>query len=380
MAVYLIGFSLSVAIMAFAQKRKTPLFVLLSAIALLIPCLIAGLRAADIGTDVTVYLKQLTQSAIQSNSYTQYRNTYWFSSWRNHYVSSYEVGFSALVYVVAKIGGSLYAVQFVVQALTITPIYIALARNRKQMPVWLGMLIYYLFFFNATLNVMRQWVAMALLLLAFQMLREKKWIAMTTLTCLAIPFHYSSVIVLIIYAICWAMHLCRKTTLAHNGIQMNAKTLLALTIFVVSLAVILNLKLVLKIFEIVGFTRFSNYLEGEPISLLIGQVALRLPLIALFLLNWKHLRKRTPLAAFYLCLLLLDLVAAQLISVDVYAFRINYFFTIYLILAIPELCASIPCRVKRTTTIALFIVYFLFYWYYTYILQLRHETYPYLFM
>ena len=51
MAVYLMGFALSGALIALAQKRRTWVFVLLSVLALLIPCLIAALRAQHIGTD-----------------------------------------------------------------------------------------------------------------------------------------------------------------------------------------------------------------------------------------------------------------------------------------------------------------------------------------
>ena len=76
----------------------------------------------------------------------------------------------------------------------------------------------------------------------------------------------------------------------------------------------------------------------------------------------------------------MDMVLSQLISVDVYSFRIGYYFTVYLMLGIPALYASIPCHVKRTATTLILVAYCLFYWYYTYVLHLRHETYPYAFL
>jgi hypothetical protein len=65
--------------------------------------------------------------------------------------------------------------------------------------------------------------------------------------------------------------------------------------------------------------------------------------------------------------------------VDVYSFRIGYYFTVYLLLGLPMLYSSIQCPTKRTITTVLLILYLLVYWYYNNILQLRHQTYPYVF-
>ena len=380
MAIYLLGFAISVALIAIAEKQKTKLFILLSVLALLIPCLISGLRAANVGTDTTVYLKPLTQAALSAKNLPEYLRTYWFYSWRNVYVKDYEIGFSLLVYIAAKFTGSMAAVQFAVGAMILVPIYIALCRNRKKLPIWLGMLFFYLFFFNSTLNMMRQWVAMAFLLLAFQFLTEKKWGLVVVFSLCALLFHMSAILVIVTYFIYFLLYVIRRSLFVHNNFRVTGKILAVGFITVVTLVAILNLDLVIKLMGIVGIDRFSNYLKGNQMRLLINQILIRLPIIALFIINWKHLRKFTPLGAFYMAMLLLDVVLAQLISVDVYSFRIGYFFTIYLLLGIPTLYASIPCPAKRTATTTLLVAYCLFYWYYTYVLQLRHETYPYAFL
>lgn len=379
MVIYLLAFAISTILIAIAEKQKTKYFILLSFVAVLIPCLLAGFRAADVGTDVTVYLKQLTHAAISSEDISQYFKSYWFYSWRNMYIKDYDIGFSLLVYFVAKLTSSMVAVQFAVSAVILVPIYIALAKGRKNHPVWLGMLVFYLYFYNTTLNMMRQWAAMAFLLLAFRYLVEKKWGLVALFSAIAMLFHSSALIVVIIYLIYGCLCVARRWRFAQNDIHLSGEMVLMLLITAVTFVAILNLDLVIKLMAAVGVGRFSNYLEGGQLQLLVGQIVLRLPVLLLLVINWKDFRKASPQATFYLGMMLLDMVLSQLISVDVYAFRIGYYFSIYFVLAAPAMYAAIPSRTRRTVTTVALVVYCLFYWYYNYVLQLRHETYPYIF-
>lgn len=376
MLIYLAGFAASSALIALGEKKKTKYFILLSVLALLIPCLIAAFRASFIGTDTTVYLKPLTQAAISADNIGEFFRTYWFYQYKNVYVEGYEIGFSLLVYLAAKSTASMIAVQFTVAAAIIVPIYITLARHRKHIPLWLGMLVFYLFFFNSTLNLMRQWVAMSFLLLAFQLLTERKWAGAVILSILSATFHLSSVLGFAVFAVYWLLHLVRKKQVALGQWIISGKMFVVSLLFGFSFLLILNLDLVLKLMEAVGFNRFSHYLKGDQIRLMPMQILLRLPLILLFLWNWRDFR-RCPMAAFFMAMLLLDMTAAQLISVDIYSFRIGYYFTVYLLLGIPMLYKSITCPAKRTVTTVLIILYLLVYWYYNIVLNLRHETYPY---
>lgn len=377
MAVYLIGFALSLFLIAVSEKRHAKLFAVCSVVALLIPCLIAAFRAVTVGTDVQVYVTRLTDAAISSSSLGNYLSGFWSIGYRDQLISDYEIGFSAMVYVIAKLTHSLPAILFVIQALVIVPIYTALARNRKNAPVWLGMLVFYLLFYNATLNMMRQWIAMAFLLLAFQMLSERKVVWCFLFSATAFLFHLSAILVIPIYIIYWFLQCQRRLVFQLGQLRITGRTLWALLISAVALVAIMNLHIILRILTALSIDRFNNYLEGNQISLLMGQIIMRLPPIAILLFNWKPLRKSNPHAVFFLTMLLLDVVAAQLISVDVYAFRIGQYFLQYIILAVPAIYACRKKGFERTLTVVLIIGYCLFYWYFTYVHQGRHETYPY---
>ena len=378
MAVYLLGFALSLVLMSVAQKKKTGLFWLLSAIALLIPCLIAGLRERNVGTDVMVYVKQLTHSAMISDDWGEYFKTYWYYSWKNVYVMEYDLGFSFLVYVVTRLTNSLACVLFAIQAIMIIPIYISLSRNRRTLPVWIGMLVYFFFFYNATLNMMRQWVAMSFLLLAFQMLTEKKLGRTALFTGIAFWFHSPAIIILPLYGIYWLLGRLEGIEFAHNRLRISAPMLVVMVLGFLSVVALFCMPLILKILGLVGMSKFNNYLEGNQMALELNQIILRLPLFALFALNWKDMRLNCRQTPFFMAMLIFDTVASQLVSIDAMAFRIANYFALFSVLWLPRVCSCNRNRGVRVLSTVILIGYCLVYWYYIYVSQLRHETIPYL--
>lgn len=377
MAVYLLGFALSLGLMILAQKKRATTFFILSGIALLIPCLIAGLRARQIGTDVMVYVKQLTQSAIISDDLGDYFRTYWFHDWKNFYVKDYDLGFSLLIYVVGRLTNNLGCVLFVIQAVMALPIYIALSRNRRTIPIWIGMLVYYLMFYNSSLNIMRQWSAMSFLLLGFQMLTEKKtWLA-ALFTAIAFFFHSTAIIAIPLYGIYWLLNRLDGIEFAHNRLRLSAPMLVVLALGFLSVVALFSMPLILKILALVGLSRFSNYLEGNQMGIVMGQILLRLPLFLLMALNWSDLRKSTRLTPFFFAMLIFDTVSSQLVSIDAMAYRVSNYFSLYSILWLPRVCSCHRNRGVRVLSTVILAGFCLAYWYYTYVLQLRHETYPY---
>ena len=264
-----------------------------------------------------------------------------------------------------------------VQAFTIIPFYTALARNRKTMPLWLGMLVFFFFSYNTSLNLMRQWIAVGFLLLAFQMLLEKRPVGVTVFTLAAMLFHYSAIIAVLIYAIYFYICLHRKVKLQIKKFHLSGYTLAVCVLTIVSLLLLLNLNLLLKLMDAIGFDRFSNYLEGNQLSFLPMQILLRLPMIVIFLFNWKYFRKRGAAAAFYLAMVILEVIAAQLISVDTYSFRIGAYFSLYTTLAVPTMYATLESKPRKILTAVCLVGYMLAYWYFTYVMQQRHETVPY---
>ena len=379
MAVYWLCFAVSILLIGFTEKKQKVTFITASFFALLIPCLIAALRADTVGTDIGVYVKPMFEKARDANSFSEYWNSSWFCVWRLKFVYEHEFGFSALVYAASKLTGNLGGVLFCIQACTIVPIFTALALNKKNAPVWPGMLVYFLMYYNCTLNMMRQWMAMGVLLLVFQLLLQKKYWVCMILFCIAFLFHYSSLLLLPIVAVWWFLGRFNRCTLVQGRIRISAKTLMVILIFMVGVLVLLNLKLILQLIVQVGLSRFSSYLKGNDLSLMLGQVILRLPVILITLFSWRRLRKATPEAPFFLAMLLLDLLASQLVSIADYTLRISFFFSYFSILLVPYLFKYQKSRFEKTVVALIMIGYCVLYWLYFYVYLGAHETYPYYF-
>ena len=140
-----------------------------------------------------------------------------------------------------------------------------------------------------------------------------------------------------------------------------------------------NLKLILQLVVKLGLDRFTNYLKGDALSIMIGQILLRLPIIAITVFSWKRLRKATPEAAFFLAMLLLDLLAAQIVSIAKYALRISYFFACFSVLLVPYLFKYQKSRFEKTAVTIGLTGFYALYWVYFYVYTGAHETYPYYF-
>ena len=89
------------------------------------------------------------------------------------------------------------------------------------------------------------------------------------------------------------------------------------------------------------------------------------------------MNNKDKLTPFYFTMLFWDLIASQLISVNIYAFRISMFFSAYSIFSIPTLFVSQQKRKSKILITILVFLYLIYYWYYTYVIQGMHATIPY---
>ena len=376
MEVYLFGFLISILIIAYAQKKSKLTFTLLSIIAILIPCFIAGFRAKTIGTDVLVYVDPLKNAAINSKNITEYFNSYWFHLWKHYYVSNYEIGFSMLVYIVAKLFGNIQSVLFFIQLLTIVPLYLALVPKRKEHPIWLAMAVYYLMFYNSSLNMMRQWIAMSFLLLAFKSFTNENKKRGFVYFIIAYLFHSSALIGVIIYFAYKFIYRQNKIVFMISK-KIIPKNIISVTFLsLIAFIAVFGVGILSRFIAILGLGKFNNYINGN-VYFLPNQIIMRLPLITIFILNWKNMNNKDKLTPFYFTMLFWDLIASQLISVNAYAFRISMFFSTYNIFSMPTLFISQKKKSSKILITILIFLYLTYYWYYTYVIQGMHATIPY---
>ena len=129
--VYIICFLISSLFFWLSEKQKKNT-VFFASIAIFIPCFLAGIRADSVGTDVSVYLEPMILNAKSAQNFQSYLLSSWQQGWVLRGVNDIEIGFSFLVYLIIKLFNSRYVLQFVIQALTIIPIYIGLVKRKEK--------------------------------------------------------------------------------------------------------------------------------------------------------------------------------------------------------------------------------------------------------
>lgn len=377
---YLVVFALSIAIIAVVQgwPKESFGFVFWSCVALAFPCLLAGLRAVSIGTDVVGYAQPLFELAQSNDGLSAYWSSLW---WRDnwHYVgpADFEPGYSLLAWASARLFGSFQSFLFIMQALTVGPIYVALARHREEFPLAGGMATYYLVFFNQTLNMMRQGIAIALVFLAVWGLYRagqgfRRQLPAVIALLAACTFHSSAVMGFAVLGV----RLLIDAAQTHEAAARRA-------VVVVSLAVLVLVAIGPVRFLIAAVGVPSNYLaylgNGE-VSFRPNELLLRLPTLAFAVLPLMlkgDERGREPL--FALSCVAVGTVLAQLTSLGAQNGRIGLYFYLFC-LCVPGLCARALGRGtwRAAVTGLLFGAYCLAYWVVIYAVMGSSETVPYM--
>jgi len=334
-----------------------------------IPCLMAGLRGSSIGTDTGRYLAPMYQIACDADSFKDFLSGSWFHIWQDLYVKDYEIGFSLLIYVITKLTGSLIAVQFVLQALIIIPVYLTIRRN-KQKQVWLCMLVYYAMLYNTSLNLMRQAIAMAFALLAVQFFSENNFKYSMIVLFAGTLFHKSAILGVFICAI---FYLTQKK-ISLKFIKMDSRDFVIVAILVGGILVLFNMKLAIEILQYFGIGRYAGYIEGD-ITFMPNQVLIRMPIILLLALNRKSLYKREKNFRFYLAMLCMELLCAQFTSVNAYSGRIALYFSQFHMLSFGAICTK--GEYDKWNKMAV-LGYLLVYWLFFFVFRMQDATVPYM--
>lgn len=372
MAVYITGFTISTLLLMFSQIIKKTQKKYVVFLALVIPCMIAGFRANEIGTDTTVYLKQMTEAAIGAKSYSEYMSSRWFMIWRYLRVSDYELGFSFVVFVVAKLFRSIVAVQFAMQALVVFPYYCALKRINKGYPLWLSFLTYYLLIFNSTLNMMRQCIGMSFMLLtfAYAVNNEKKNAIIAEIV--AIMFHTSALMGVVIYVMYNFVGSKPKKVRATlpKVIEENIRMI---GLILGGLAVLIGINLIVVLLQAVGLSRYAGYITGS-LTFMPNQLISRLPIIILFVLSWRKLKLYEPDYRFYFVMLVYDIICLQFTSVNEFGGRIAWYFSQFYMLTLPAFFTGTK---KNKFILILTIAYAIFLWWFYYVNLGWGNTVPY---
>ena len=189
--VYIVCFALSFlfAWLANNKAKNKVVFVLFSVLSISVVVALAGLRDFSIGIDTDNYLtmKLYWDGAIKSATLKEYIFDYIGGGYTEPF-------FALLIGVIAQMTGNFRLFLFIAHLIIILGIYIGAFRLRKHInPEWV-LIIFYLLFFNQSLNIIRQYMAMAIVFAFFADILERKYIRYSIVVIIAIQFHIISIV------------------------------------------------------------------------------------------------------------------------------------------------------------------------------------------
>lgn len=374
MLIYLIVFLFSILCFfcgPYLKKRQRVICVL---IGLLLPTLLAGLRQKSIGTDTINYLVPLTNKALVSKNYYSYINSNIFNIWRFMKVSEFERGFTFVVYIVAKLTGSIVCVQAVCQLLVLIPIYLAMKnyQNIDDKSYWIGFSTYYLLIYNSTLNWIRQSIAMAFILLSLSYLSSNKNRNCVFSLLISIFFHKSAIVGVVILIIYRLLKSSTKIEIFEK-FSINSKMIKISLIVLLGFISIIGMSIIMGLISSMGFGYYNNYL-GANIKFMPNQIVVRLPiLLVLILANKKNYLGSDGM--FFIICVIYEMLISQLSSVNSQSARIAQYFAFINIISISLIFSR---KRKRIAFLIPLITYFIVYWIYFYVYLGIHATVPYI--
>lgn len=344
------------------SKRKNKAFVL-SVIAILIPSLLAGLRSTRIGTDVGYYVMNNFETAIASDSFLRYMKV----------VYAKEPLYLLLVYGVAKTVGNIQWLLFVFGVITIGGIYIGAWKLRRYCSVPVVLLIYYFLYYNDSLNMVRQHMAMAILFAGMYALFSRKYKNYGIYVLIATAVHTIAILGFIFIAIHWFV--CKK------NLEKKRRSVQLKTILLVAMAImaVFGINLIASVFVNSGLldSRYLLYFQSKSgSSHNIDTLIYIVELIFLFLYN-RSFEKKVFEFDYLKLNAILNVIFLQLARFMAYGHRISLYFGVINVFLIGQFPRKEKNAKTRILIIGCMLVFFFLYWMFIYCIAGVSETYPY---
>ena len=181
---YLVVFSFSLLFLQFSRhikSRRVQTIIIL--IALTFPAILAGWRDFSIGTDTKTYI---------SYWHIACHNWEWQNYWQSPSNAALEELYLAFSFLISKVTHSDQYFLFFTQLLILLPIVFASRKLRVNI-VWV-VFIYLAIFFNFSLNVTRQVIAVSFCLFSLSTLLQSKYRESVVWIAVAYGFHHSAIL------------------------------------------------------------------------------------------------------------------------------------------------------------------------------------------
>jgi len=350
-----------------------------SILAVIFPCLLAALRDSTVGTDVTVYGDVIFYRSLNMG-FVEY-----IISRNGEYL------YLLVVYICSHIIKKTSFQYFVLQALTIIPIYCTLQRSKENKYAWYGMLVYYLMLFPYSLNLMRQCIAIAIIFWGFKYVQERQLRKYLILVFVATMFHTTAVIGLLIYPI-YILMTTDMDSLDESswGKKHSSSFVVAIAKkyggFISCAIILLTIFVLTQFSEIItylymyseeDYSHFYNQLNSSNLSVIRQYVILVIPIFALYFLSRKYYNSvdNDVLPVFTFSIMAIILYQAATISAETY--RVSLYFHIFVTLFVTKLFYYKTNSKERWLWMLVIFICLALFWYHFFVGEKWCQIYPY---
>ena len=312
---YLVVFLIGVLATMLAQKNLNNkfLFFFYSLVAILLPSVLAGFRDETVGTDVVNYPVACYNIA-----------EHFDSLFLTLVTSQSEPIFTLLVYW-GYLKGDLSWSLFFVQLFTMSFMYIAIYMYHDKLKMWKAYMIFMFLFYNMSLNLMRQTMALSVCMLSYVLMIKGKsrWCILTLV--LALLCHSSSVIFII-------------PLLLYQYMVVKKKRIPYYFFLVILLAVVL-LKPITSFIISIGVLsqHYLAYIEDPTSMFSLTNVMSQFLLFLFMKLLSNQIENKGRYMAYVLTIAFMSLIFIGVSMVSMWSCRIAFFFEILYVINFPYL-------------------------------------------
>lgn len=379
MVVYLLTF-LTASFSAFCAShfisKSKIIFFFFSLCTILIPSLIAGLRSETVGTDMRFYLLEIYEKAAIYSDKSQIMTD-----------GTFEPVFLLIVFCALNLFKSLQGILFSLEFVNMSLVYTGLVLLRKKLSIGIAVAVYLFLFFNDSMNLMRQHVAVSLCFLSFACLYRKKYVFCLITYAIALFAHSTSfifavpIIVFESFRRGWVNMKSTIVKIYMVGLPLSLFLIDKLLSILISLGVVSEKYMRYLTTENDSGTRFPlSYFFFFILFFVIGMcIANNIPK-SWNLLNLKKIIKDGDNVKLVKNFFAFDIYSVIVIGlstlVSLWIYRMNIYFQVLLVALFPILIRRLEVKDLRYLKY-LFGALLFVYWFWTFIHSNNGETYPY---
>lgn len=354
----------------FQEKKKSkPICIILTILALLLPAILAGLRDSSIGTDVELY----------GNYWFEYAGKYKLIPYiKMGLEQSIGLVYMLLNYAVSMITDDVKVFYFVLSLLETVLVYMGVRPFRDKISVPFAMFCYYTIFYNNTLNLLRQSLAVAFVCFSYQYLVRDKIGIYLLISILAVMSHYSAIFVFLLIFIWKYLKRCSNKLAVYS---FNLILFTVLAFIMITYKPFLNLLISHNILS----ERFLTYMKETVVGGRLIRIGFWFFVAFFAYIAFGRMINYDKLNKFWISCVTLSMAFSLIVFMgNVYAIRMAYYFDGAVIIFLPMIPKVYKLRINnmgnlKYTMYLILAVVLIARWYLEYVHSLNGETYPYKF-